>query len=310
LTGIGGTVLYDAQYTYDVFDRRIGVLEDADGAGLNPAVQSWTLYDGDNAWADFNGSGTLTMRYLNGTGMDQRFARVDGSGNVGWYLTDNLGSVRQVVQTDGTVLDAISYTAFGQIASESSAGNGDRFKYTGREWDAGTGQYYYRARYYGAGAGRFTSQDPLKFAAGDTNLSRYVANNTTIGTDPSGQSWRTWVGVALFVAIVVVVVVIAAPYVAPLVVGAAARIGAAATAGGAAATKLTPSQSETMRNFFQGNVIPNTPENVAAMQKYLLVAQKALADYAASGYTGPGVQTQTLRIQQILAQLNNTGLGE
>ena len=33
LTGVGGTVLYDAKYTYDMFDRRIGINEDADGAG-------------------------------------------------------------------------------------------------------------------------------------------------------------------------------------------------------------------------------------------------------------------------------------
>ncbi len=35
--------------------------------------------------------------------------------------------------------------------------------------------------------GRFLSEDPLRFAAGDTNLYRYVGNNAPNATDPLGQ---------------------------------------------------------------------------------------------------------------------------
>ncbi len=178
LTGVGGSVLYDAKYTYDVFGRRIDIVE-------NGTTTLETLYDGDNAYMDFNGSGTLTMRYLNGAGMDQRYAREDASGNVAWYITDNVGSVRELAETNGTVLDTITYSAFG-TPTDSNAGAGDRFKFTGREWDAGTGQYYYRARYYGPDVGQFTSQDPMGFAAGDTNVYRYVGDSPSNGNDPSG----------------------------------------------------------------------------------------------------------------------------
>jgi RHS repeat-associated protein len=51
---------------------------------------------------------------------------------------------------------------------------------------AETGQYYYRARYYDAAVGRFISEDPIGFIAGDTNLSRYVDNSPTNFVDPSG----------------------------------------------------------------------------------------------------------------------------
>ncbi|HEX4590687.1 MAG TPA: RHS repeat-associated core domain-containing protein, partial [Gemmataceae bacterium] len=192
LTGAGGTVVYDAQYTYDVFNRRIGVHEDENPAGLgngtDTVTQLWTAYDRQNAWADYNGSGSLTMRYLNGQGMDERFARVTAGGTVGWYLTDDVNSVRQIVQTNGTVVYAASYTAFGTIASQTGTG-GDRFKFTGREWDAGTGQYYYRARYYGPSIGQFRKQDPVGFRTGDTNLYRYVANQPILNSDPLGL-WR------------------------------------------------------------------------------------------------------------------------
>ena len=53
-----------------------------------------------------------------------------------------------------------------------------RFAHTGREWDPETGNYFYRARYYDPQTGRFLSQDPIGFAAGDTNLYRYVGNST------------------------------------------------------------------------------------------------------------------------------------
>ncbi|HIK17828.1 MAG TPA: RHS repeat-associated core domain-containing protein, partial [Leptolyngbyaceae cyanobacterium M33_DOE_097] len=60
-------------------------------------------------------------------------------------------------------------------------------KYTGREFDAETGLYYYRARYFDASVGRFIGQDPIGFSAGDSNLYRYVENEVTNHRDPSGK---------------------------------------------------------------------------------------------------------------------------
>jgi RHS repeat-associated protein len=46
------------------------------------------------------------------------------------------------------------------------------FRYTGRESDE-TGDYYYRARYYDPGVGRFISEDPIRLLGG-INLYSYV----------------------------------------------------------------------------------------------------------------------------------------
>lgn len=59
------------------------------------------------------------------------------------------------------------------------------FHYTGRELDSETGLYYYRARYYDSDAGRFSSEDPLRFYAG-RNFYLYGRNNPSSLTDPSG----------------------------------------------------------------------------------------------------------------------------
>jgi RHS repeat-associated protein len=174
--GAGQTLTTDV-FTYDVEDRRIG-------KSVN-GTQTWTSYDGPNAWGDYNSGGSLTMRYLNGQAIDQVFARYDGT-TVAWYLRDNINSVREIVKADGTVLDQVTYDSFGNITNETTPANGDRFKFTGREWDSEIGQYYYRAREYRPDIGKFESEDPVAFSAGDPNLYRYVFNEPNRSGDPTG----------------------------------------------------------------------------------------------------------------------------
>jgi RHS repeat-associated protein len=65
------------------------------------------------------------------------------------------------------------------------------YSFTGREWDADIGLYYYRARYYDPTLGRFISADPAGFADGPNNYT-YVMNRPTTMIDPYGlQTWPT-----------------------------------------------------------------------------------------------------------------------
>jgi len=177
---VGGTAV--ATYTYNVFNQRIGI----DDSG----TQTWTVYNGKSAdanpYADFNSSGGLTMRYLDGLAVDELFARTSASGGLAWYLTDQLGSVTDIVNSSGTDLDHIVYDPFGNTVTETNSTNGDRFKFAGMEYDSTVGIYYDHARYYDSAIGRFISQDPEGFAAGDTDLYRYVGNAPTLATDPTG----------------------------------------------------------------------------------------------------------------------------
>jgi len=178
----GGTTLQDDKFTYDVENRRIGKNTLSGGQG-------WTGYEGANPIDDFNSGGSLTYRYLYGIGIDSLFGRFNVQGmavKTLWYLKDMLGSVRENVDGSGTVVDSITYDTYGNILAETHPTSGDRFKYTSREWDSEIGQYFYRARYYSPTDGRFDSEDPLGFKAGDRNLFRYVHNTPTNGIDPSG----------------------------------------------------------------------------------------------------------------------------
>jgi RHS repeat-associated protein len=80
----------------------------------------------------------------------------------------------------------ITYDAFGNIAAETDVAIAHLFGYTGREFDKGTGLQYNRERYYDPKLGRFISQDPMSFAAGDANLYRMTGNHPNMSRDPSG----------------------------------------------------------------------------------------------------------------------------
>jgi RHS repeat-associated protein len=161
------------------------------GVNGQAPVKTWTVYDGQQVYADFDGAGTLKTRYLNGPAVDELLARMDSGGGNSWYLTDRLGTVRDRVDAStGNVTNHIKYTSFGEVTYQSNSGDTDRFKYTGRDYDMQTKLSYHRARYLDTPSGRWTSEDPIGFAAGDFNLYRYVGNSATNYVDPSGLQER------------------------------------------------------------------------------------------------------------------------
>ncbi|MFM8583914.1 MAG: RHS repeat-associated core domain-containing protein, partial [Planctomycetaceae bacterium] len=182
---------------YDLHDRRISRSVDADSNGTFETVQRFA-YDGSDLVLTFSGStNRLTNRYLHGPGIDEILAdeqiSATGAATVIWSLADRLGTIRDLVQhstTTGTttLVNHIQYDTFGQLLSQTNPTQTPWFGYTGREWDAAAGLSYYRARWYDPRAGRFISEDPLSFAAGDINLNRYVGNGATLWVDPSGMA--------------------------------------------------------------------------------------------------------------------------
>ena len=133
--------------------------------------------------------------------MDQLYGRIVSSGTSlvsSWYITDHIGSIRDIVNGNGNaVLDHLEYDGFGCVTRETTPANGDRFKFTGRELDPLTSLQYNRGRYYSIYNNRWTTRDPLGFGAGDGNLYRYVGNDPTNVVDPSGlygvkDDWFAW----------------------------------------------------------------------------------------------------------------------
>jgi RHS repeat-associated protein len=168
-------------YRYDPFDRRIAVIRNS--------ITNWTYYDRDQPIADYVGTETTPIRlFASGESLDDLYAVWNRGQTNFWILTDQLGSVRRVLARDGTEVAALAFDSYGNSISITGAepAAAGRFAFAGREWDADTGLYYNRARYYDPELGRFVSEDPLGFSANDENLYRYGLNNPRTLVDPLG----------------------------------------------------------------------------------------------------------------------------
>jgi RHS repeat-associated protein len=186
LTGIvskdsGGAVIKTVGYTYDVDDQRVSKTVTT---GTGSTTEKYYL-DGNQIAFVTDGGGNQMFHYLYGLNVDQVMAQDSPAGMV-WALADRLGSIDTLTDGEGVVVDKRTFDSFGRVLSESNPSVSFRYGYTGRELDLESGLNYYRARYYDSNVGRFISVDPMGFGAGDTNLYRYVGNNSTNATDPTG----------------------------------------------------------------------------------------------------------------------------
>ena len=128
----------------------------------------------------------MSVRYLHGPAVDQVLAQDDLHGNVQWMLADHLGTIHDLINSTGQVVNHLKYDAFGNLITQSNSAVQTRYHFTGREFDSETGLQYNRARYYDMALGRFLSEDPIGFAASEVNLYRYVRNRPNISRDPLG----------------------------------------------------------------------------------------------------------------------------
>jgi RHS repeat-associated protein len=189
----GGVVTDLMTYVYDAFGNKIE-RDEWNGStttvqryaldGWNPAKQNVQGNDNFDTWADLNSSNAITMRRGFGPAIDELMYREDSSGNVGWYLTDHLGSVRGITDGSGNPLTTLSYDAWGNVLSNSNSSQSDRYLRAGAQYDSSTGLWQQGSR-FSDGSGTWMSVDPLGLPAGP-NLYEYVNNSPTNTIDPSG----------------------------------------------------------------------------------------------------------------------------
>lgn len=171
-----------ATYSYDYKGRRICKT-------INGTIISY-CYDGDQVIAEYDANDTLLRKFIYGPGIDEPICMIDVTDNnaVYYYHFDGLGSVVALSDANAGIVERYSYDVFGESNIESTIGN--PYMFTGRRFDAETGLYYYRARYYSPRIGRFLQADPIRYADG-LNLYTYVSNNPINFVDPLGLTkWK------------------------------------------------------------------------------------------------------------------------
>jgi RHS repeat-associated protein len=150
---------------------------------------TYFVTDGINLLAELTSDLKPRSTYLHGAGIDRPLL-MSRDGQEYCLHADRLGSVSRITDRRGTVAGAYEYDAFGQIQSKNGKQESP-FTYTGREFDAAAGLYYYRARYYDAGLGRFLNKDPVPAQIYDSlslNPYPYVQNNPVRFVDRMGQA--------------------------------------------------------------------------------------------------------------------------
>ena len=104
-------------------------------------------------------------------------------------------NVTAIFDNAGNMVERYIYDLFGSAAvldadwDVQAGGSAFSWQYLhqGGRFDVTSGLYHFRHRDYSPTLGRWTSMDPLRYAAGDVNLYRYVGNTPTTFLDPSGN---------------------------------------------------------------------------------------------------------------------------
>jgi len=177
-------------YDYDEKGMRVEKRRTALPVTLTGSDTAWNFdrkyaYDGVSAVAD-SSAGDTAWNYWVMMGLN-RVAQVRRDGNKKWQVhyvvTDHLGTANLVTDSVGQVVQRNVLDPWGNL--EMSSGTAPvAYLYTGKEWDAESGEYYFAARYYNPERGSFTGRDAAEQYYSPYN---YVGNGPLLGVDPTGM---------------------------------------------------------------------------------------------------------------------------
>jgi RHS repeat-associated protein len=184
----------DVFYKFDALGRRV--------ARTASAATMVYFQSGQQTIADYT-AGTAasspSYNYVYASYIDEPVIRSTGSSGAKHYFHRNQQYSTSAI-TDGSaaVVERYAYSAYGTPTitdasgtTRTTTGIGNRYTYTGREWDETLALYHYRARMYDSVGGRFVARDPIIYKSGHCSLYGYVKSMPLILIDSDGLHGRT-----------------------------------------------------------------------------------------------------------------------
>jgi RHS repeat-associated protein len=116
----------------------------------------------------------------------------ENSGNSYYYHQNELNSVEAISNSSGRLIESYRYDAYGKPTRYDSLNNplpysiaGNRFGFTGQEYDSATGSYRFFYRNYSPETGVFNQRDLIEYGDG-MGMYQYVGNDPANGLDVWG----------------------------------------------------------------------------------------------------------------------------
>ncbi len=123
-----------------------------------------------------------------------------------YFMYDQVGSLRAVVDNAGNIIKQIDYDSFGNVILDTDSSLKIPIGFAGGLYDSDTGLVRFGARDYDPSIGRWTAKDPIDFYGGDVNLYGYVGEGPVDYIDVLGllsfsdalpNNWGQFIGGAV-----------------------------------------------------------------------------------------------------------------
>jgi RHS repeat-associated protein len=195
VTAVDATSNTQVDMKYDVLGRRI---QKSVTIGSQTKIENY-YHSGHQVIEVRDENDQLLRQYIYGNGIDEiiRMDKYEGDTVTSYYYhTDDNGSVTAITDSDGNLVERVTYDIYGMPTFWDAAGNeipkssiGNNILFHGREYDDELNLYYFRARYYDPIMGRFLSTDPMGYTD-SMNLYQGFYMNPFNFTDPWGLNLK------------------------------------------------------------------------------------------------------------------------